>query len=516
MKTKFNPIRSVLNKACLLALCILSIQSVYAQNPYAHKNDSSEKSRNVFGTDDRKPAVGYTYRDYTNATAVAVSKSDFVGNYLTGKSLGDKLLSQYKSRGAQFVSSEIKFRNEPAFGFCSGFLIAPDILVTAGHCIDYDDYHKMEWIFDFTNDIKYKPGDRIYIPRSKRYTVKKIITRRLTSSDKRDYAVVQLDRPVDRKPFTFRTGNTISSGSKVTLLGAPSGIPLKIVENANVLSSNTNRSYFKTNLDAFGGNSGGPVFSSTGLIEGILVRGPTKGYFVDESCKCLKTSSYSEFYADYIQGVEVQKINDMPWEVLTQSLYSNIQYAIQKKNGTELKRWLVYNWIFEEPTIKEEIPIEILAMRSNDMKIFKQVMDAGGRMDAVDRNKKSLIQLAIQDNNSEAVKYLVREGYDLNKKDDKDETAVFWAIDSYKPGILELLVEYGASVNIKNSSGSTPIHEVAKSGSITMAEILVKNGADLLAENANGWNAKKIAKKSKMKSVKKYLKKEMKRQKKSR
>jgi len=500
----------------LMVLLMTNISQIaIAQNPYGHK-DSTVKSRNVFGTDDRKSAVNYTYKDYTNATAVAVEKSSFVGNYLTGRSLGDKLLSQYRSKGAEYVSSEIRFQDEPAFGFCSGFLIAPDILVTAGHCIDYDDYHTMEWIFDFTNDIDYTPGDKIYVPPSKRYNVKKILTRRLTNSDKRDYAVLQLDRPVDRKPFTFRTGETPTRGSKVTLLGAPSGIPLKVVEDAEITNNNQFQSYFRTNLDAFGGNSGGPVFSSTGLIEGILVRGPTKGYYVDESCKCLKTSTYSEAYADYIQGVEVQKINDMPWNVLSEALYSNINYAIEKNNSDELERWVDYSWIFKEPTIADKKPLEIVALESGNMKIFRTVMESGGDMNAADGDGKTVMNHVIRGRNNDALKYLIREGYDVNQKDAKDETPLFWAISSYNIEQMQALINYGAHVDLKNSWGSTPIHEVAAYGSIEMARLLVENGANLLAQDSDGLLPFKRARKSNNKSVKKYLKKETRKQKKAR
>ncbi len=515
MKPIIKYIRQVRVAGMLTVLAMSTIsQMAIAQNPYGHK-DSTVKSRNVFGTDDRKSAVNYTYKDYTNATAVAVEKSSFVGNYLTGKSLGDKLLSQYKRKGAEYVSSEIRFQDEPAFGFCSGFLIAPDILVTAGHCIDYDDYYSMEWIFDFTNDIEYKPGDKIYIPPSKRYNVKKILTRRLTYSDRRDYAVLQLDRPVDRKPFTFRTGETPTKGSKVTLLGAPSGIPLKVVEDAKITSNNSFQAYFRTNLDAFGGNSGGPVFSSTGLIEGILVRGPTKGYYVDESCKCLKTSTYTESYADFIQGVEVQKINDIPWNVLSEALYSNINYAIERKDEDELDRWVDYSWIYKEPTIADKKPLEIVALESGNMKIFKKVMESGGDMNAADGDGKTLMNHIIRKRNDEALKYLIREGYDVNQKDEREETPLFWAINTYNIEQMKALIDYGASVDLKNTWGSTPIHEVAVYGSVDMAKLLVENGANLLAKDADGCLPKQRARKSKNRSVKKYLKQETKKQKKA-
>jgi len=504
VKNKINNPKTLL---CLLFLLLGGLDFSFAQSPFDHK-DSTIKSRNVFGADDRKAALGYSYRDYTNATAVAVEKSQFQGNYLTGPSLGQHLLDAYKKRGAQYVSSDVRFKDEPAFGFCSGFLIAPDILVTAGHCINYDDYHKMEWIFDFTNDISYKPGDKIYIPSSKRYTVKRIITRRLTNADKRDYAVIQLDRPVDRKPFRYRTGNAPAKGDKMTLLGAPSGIPLKIVENAEVISNTSWKPYFVTNLDAFGGNSGGPVYNQNGFIEGILVRGPTKGFYVDDACKCLKTSTYSEAYASIFQGVEVQKITDIPWNILTEALYSNLKYAILKKDEKELKRWTTYSWVFNEPTLSEFTPLPIVAAELGNIDALKTMIDAGASLNAKDKSGKTVMHYAINSKEDDLLKYLLREGFDINEKDEKDETPVFWAINSYNPSKLETILLFGGKADVKNRYGDTPLHRAVEKNSFTMVEGLLKNGADLFAENGNGYTACKLAKKLKYKSLKKYLKKE--------
>ena len=502
------------NKSSLLLFILLIGMSIstFAQNPFAHK-DTTIKSRNVFGTDDRKAALGYTYRDYTNATAVAVEKSQFQGNYLTGPSLGKHLLDQYRSRGAQYVSSDVRFKDEPAFGFCSGFLIAPDIMVTAGHCIDFDDYHKMEWIFDFTNDIPYKPGNRIYISPSKRYTVKRIITRRLTNSDKRDYAVLQLDRPVERKPFKFRTGYTPDKGDKMTLLGAPSGIPLKIVEDAKVISNSSWNSYFVTNLDAFGGNSGGPVYNQNGYIEGILVRGPTKGYYVDDACKCLTTSYYSEAYASFLQRVEVQKITDLPWEVLTEAVYSNIKHSVLEKNDTELKRWLGYSWIYEDPTVKSLKPLPLVAAEEGNIDALEAMIDGGASIDVKDDKGKTLLYYGVKLKDDRLLKYLLREGADINEADEYEETPVFWAIDNYNPSKLETVVLFGGKVDVKNKYGSTPLHEAVYKGSRTLVEVLVDNGADLSALNSDKRTPRKLAKKLKYKGLKKYLKKKEKEQK---
>lgn len=70
---------------------------------------------------------------------------------------------------------------------------------------------------------------------------------------------------VSRKPAAV--------GTKVTAIGYPSGLPVKIAGNAKVRKV-TSDGYFVSDVDTFGGSSGGPVFNTaTFKIEGVLVRG---------------------------------------------------------------------------------------------------------------------------------------------------------------------------------------------------------------------------------------------------
>ncbi|MFT5722972.1 MAG: V8-like Glu-specific endopeptidase [Bacteroidia bacterium] len=294
--------------------------------------------------------------------------------------LEELLKSAYK---ADKVDPNLRFKNQPSLGGCTGFLIAPNIMVTAGHCISGDQheirdgkvvFHKSYndkpenmkfgekyWVVDYTNDIrmtrKTQEGKGYYvatIPTSKQYGVKKVLIGILDRARGLDYAVILLDRETDRAPFRFRTGAKIAKGDNLAMIGAPAGLPLKLADGAKV-TMNSAGTWFGTNIDAFGGNSGGPVYNTAGLnmIEGILVRGRVdkgaKGYYVDSTCSCVKEVRYDNVdaesiyddlgYAPSTMSTEVQRITSMPLSIKALAVYNNLEYAIRKNNAKRYNAW---------------------------------------------------------------------------------------------------------------------------------------------------------------------------------
>ena len=91
-----------------------------------------------------------------------------------------------------------------------------------------------------------------------------------------DIALLKMDRPVDRNvafPLYHQSANDrLSESDEVYMVGHPDGLPQKITDGAIVRS--TNLFHALTNLDAYKGNSGSPVFNKqTNLIEGVLIFG---------------------------------------------------------------------------------------------------------------------------------------------------------------------------------------------------------------------------------------------------
>lgn len=167
-----------------------------------------------------------------------------------------------------------RFSNQISAANCSAFLVGDKYMVTAGHCIEsQSDCNSNFFVFDFKMDsastINLKPSE------DNVYKCKKIISRELSSWNKDDYALIELDREVvGRRPLSFRKSGKIEVGANIAVIGHPTGIPTKITDGAVVRSRSGK--YFTTNLDTYGGNSGSAVFNlDTHEVEGILVRGDT-------------------------------------------------------------------------------------------------------------------------------------------------------------------------------------------------------------------------------------------------
>jgi Trypsin-like peptidase domain len=166
------------------------------------------------------------------------------------------------------------FRKQPVGAFCSGFLVAQDVVATAGHCVDPPNtppLNQICFVFGFRMAGANTPPGKI--PNSEIYRGSQLIGRQLTQSGL-DWALVRLNRPVqNHRPAPVRRRKRVGTGARVHVIGHPVGLPAKVAGGARV-RDNTPRPFFVANLDTYGGNSGSPVFNSlTHKVEGILVRG---------------------------------------------------------------------------------------------------------------------------------------------------------------------------------------------------------------------------------------------------
>lgn len=222
----------------------------------------------LYGPDSRREVYqesNQTIVRLADSTAVQIDKADFidVGNNkyrIKSASIGE----HYK------LCSTEAFVNQPAAGDCSGFLVAPDLLATAGHCSSFKDCSHASWVFGYR--MKTDGSSPLDVEQKNVYNCKKIVAREYTYENQ-DWALIRLDRPViGVQPLRLRKQPNLTRGDSLFIIGHPMGLPTKIADG-EVLNF-PERSYFVTAMDSFGGNSGSPVFNyRTYEVEGILVRG---------------------------------------------------------------------------------------------------------------------------------------------------------------------------------------------------------------------------------------------------
>jgi V8-like Glu-specific endopeptidase len=168
---------------------------------------------------------------------------------------------------------EEPFYSQRTGAFCSGSLVGPDLVMTAGHCMTYGSSCKnTSFVFGF--GIREKDGKTPQsVPESEVYGCKELIAHQVEGNGA-DWALARLERPVaGHKPLAINRTGKIEAKTLLFVIGHPAGLPTKIAGGATVRDP-APAGYFVANLDTYGGNSGSAVFNAqTGLVEGILVRG---------------------------------------------------------------------------------------------------------------------------------------------------------------------------------------------------------------------------------------------------
>lgn len=179
---------------------------------------------------------------------------------------------------------------------CTGFLIAPDIMVTAGHCmVNFGEVENMKTPqcegFTFLFDVHFQNGNvRKEIDLSSVAECETVIKARHVSEPTRDgkinfnedYAIIKLKKPMRREFFQVsKTKPKVQD--KVSFYGYPLGTGL-FKGDGKVLSLHPH--YFRTNLDAFPGHSGSPVLDQKGKVIGLLVRGYPESLIDSKTANC--------------------------------------------------------------------------------------------------------------------------------------------------------------------------------------------------------------------------------------
>ncbi len=203
--------------------------------------------------------------------------------------------------------ADTKFAGQPHLANCSASLIAPDIILTAAHCVK--DVKK--GCGDFKIVFDYALGEDLNIIKNEQvYECEKVLYHNFDPTMQADdIALVRLDRKVtDRKPVKV-SKELLKLNEELTMIGYPLGLPQKTDEEGRTTNVDIINKSFKHNIDTFSCNSGGPIFNKKGEQVGVLVRGTGSNQTEREGENCFDWAVAKEHdYAEANSLVHLKKL----------------------------------------------------------------------------------------------------------------------------------------------------------------------------------------------------------------
>lgn len=235
------------------------------------------------------------------ATAALVKRSKLQASP-TGWHLS---LDEFRPFGSLPLCQNEKFAKQRVGSYCTAFLIAPNLVATAGHCIGWEDVdisnpgrntHALVFGFETRNGV-----EREDFAPDEVYQISRIIERYREGKGEalRDFAVIELQENVSPRiaqPLRLAGIAKMQVGvdTQLGVIGHPSGLPKKVsfISETNRAMEEGSQTEFRAQLNTFHGNSGSPVvfFDEPDVAAGILVEGESD-YFIDG--QCVRTAVYA-------------------------------------------------------------------------------------------------------------------------------------------------------------------------------------------------------------------------------
>lgn len=182
-----------------------------------------------------------------------------------------------------------RYADQPSAGFCTVILTGEDQVLTASHCLKLRVGGEIKSAEDAAVIFAYQYNNRQttpdVIPSENIY----FLTKNLKKSKRiYDWGLWQLDRPVKSQQAITIASKLPALNTEVFMVGHPRGLPQKVaIGQVYKLEGE----FFLTDLDAFEGNSGSPLFiyDENGLPQwaGLLLSGGDD-LVLDEKRACNK------------------------------------------------------------------------------------------------------------------------------------------------------------------------------------------------------------------------------------
>lgn len=269
-----------------LALCSVLSFGVGCVRVETETEVSRSEQAIVYGNDNRQEA--WEFADSTMSDALIQSSVALVpASRIVDESSANPSLSASTLLELVGLCPEERFALQPCAADCSGTLISPDLVLTAGHCLVSTPCPDLRLVFDYRTQ---PDGSLRPLQPDAIFHCSNVVASRFDALV--DYALIRLDRPaLGRLPARVRVGNLpLPVSSELVFAGYPTGLPLKLAADAWVSRNRDDAlDYFAASLDAFPGSSGSGVFAADTLeLVGVLARGPQPAYGRTSGESCVR------------------------------------------------------------------------------------------------------------------------------------------------------------------------------------------------------------------------------------
>ena len=292
--------------ACLLgvSLCVVGCSEEVEPRSEVKVHAPSTGKGDIFGADDRDER--FLFDGDQQIEPMAQASAALVNAFDLGSISDDAWIffGELSLQDKYGLCDGERFASQPSVPFCSATLVAPDLVVTSGHCLGAEGVTAASArcgdvmiVFDYayTDSEEQRSLPFRDIPSSNVYRCTKVEAIGWEREPiNQDWAVLRLDRDVEgRAPSPILDEPELAVGRGLVQIGHPSGLPQKIVVSMVTEPSYPGVQYegntFAYDADIFGGNSGGGVFDlESSSLAGIPTAYSGMNYALDRDLGCYK------------------------------------------------------------------------------------------------------------------------------------------------------------------------------------------------------------------------------------